>query len=625
MKTQKLLLIFTTILLACTMLDANAQITGFKITKTDSMSSYCRLPAEDGIFIYGTVTGIVSPTAHDSVYIGINFGDGTSIPLYTYDSVNAEIIPSGSSGGYFSCYVAHPYTFPGTFTQKIVATLKGGTIADSLVASAITISSTCGTLSGLLYIDGNSNCIKDAAEDGIKWMPLLAVNTSTGDTISAGWSNDSGYYYAELPPATYTIVPVAFRYGSYGYWIDSNITASCPSSGTYTLSVASGGSYSKNFAYTCKPITTYDASINVWTNGFVPGDSSYIYVIAYDWLWYFHYTCASLTSTVTLALDAKLTYLGSFYGLAPSSVSGSTVTWTLSSTKDVVNFYSGIWVRTATTATIGDSTTTPPTIGDTIKLVAYIAPTTFTDPNLSNNTLNYNKEVRSSHDPNAKEVTPAGAGKEGYIAKNTELTYTIHFQNTGSAKARNITISDDIDPNLDITTLHVINATHNASMYVTNNTVKFRFENVNLDYSSHNLSASMGAVTYGIKPKRSITAGTKMTNTAAIYFDYNAPIITNTTLNTIQIPTSIQQVSLNDVSAKIFPNPANTELNIKMDNNNNNISVIIMDMLGRIVANKNSNNGTIVIATQNVPSGLYLVNIKDAEGNELNTQVSIQH
>jgi hypothetical protein len=586
----------------------HAQITSIKVNIDDSLSTYCVIPSVNNFIVSGNVTGTVSAT--DSAIVNVNFDDG-------FDSTfKLKIYPTSGGGSFYNYSIFHTYTFPGTFSPKVKASLVGG-LADSIISKpSITISNTCGTLNGLLYVDGNGNCIKDASEKGVRWMPILAINTATSDSSVVGWSNDTGYYYAALPPGTYTIVPLAYHYGSYAWWIDTNLVASCPSSGTYSLTVTSGSSYSKDFAYTCKPVTSYDASINVWTNGFVPGDSTYVAISSFDWLWYYHYTCASLTSTVTLTLDPKLTYLSHYYSLAPSSVSGSTITWTLSSTADVVDFYSSIWVGVSTSATIGD----------TIRMTAYIAPTSLTDPNLSNNTLYYKKAVASSHDPNAKEVTPTGASAAGFIHKNTELTYTVHFQNTGTAAARNITVTDAIDPNLDLTTLHMINSTHNASMYVTGNTVKFRFENVNLDYSSHNMSASMGAVTYGIKPKQTLAPGAQMTNTAAIYFDYNAPIVTNTTLNTIEIPTNIQQVSLGNFSAKVFPNPANTELNIKVDNNNNsNISVILMDMLGRVVSNESSNNGNVVIATQSMPTGLYIVNIKDNKGNELNTKVSVKH
>jgi uncharacterized repeat protein (TIGR01451 family) len=286
----------------------------------------------------------------------------------------------------------------------------------------------------------------------------------------------------------------------------------------------------------------------------------------------------------------------------------------LSSASEIASFNSSIWVKVPSTATLGD----------TIRLTAYIAPTAYTDPNLTNNTINFKKAISSSYDPNMKEVSPTGYGTVGYIAPNTDLTYTIHFQNTGTAAAKNVTITDIIDADLDINSLHILHSTHNASLNVDGSTVKFRFSNINLPDSGSNMNASMGAITYGIKQKNALASGTKINNTAAIYFDYNAPVITNTTLNTIIIPTNIQNVALGNLSAKVYPNPANTELNVTIESNKG-FTVRMMDMLGRIVSNISTENNSVVVPTQSLQSGMYLLNVRDAQGNELNTKVVVKH
>lgn len=604
MKKNNLLFMLSALFCVLWAQKSSAQISSVGVSGTDSIYSYCTVPMTDDYYVSGSVKGVVGAT--DSATINLNFGDGFDT------TVKTKIYPS-SGGGYFARTFRHIYTFPGTFNHFIRVSVPGGA-KDSFAGASFTLSASCGTLSGKLFVDDNGNCAKDALENGVYWTPILAINTTTSDTTVAAWSNDSGYYFMKLLPGTYTIVPNPSHYGSYGSWVDTNLTASCPSTGTYTLTVAASGTYTKDFAFVCKTISSYDASVVTSARCFVPGDSTFIYIWGGSWAWYYHYSCLSLSTTVTLTLDSKLTYVASGYGLAPSSVSGSTVTWTLSSTKDVTRFYSGIWVKTATTATIGD----------TIRNTAYIAPTSLTDPNLANNTHNYKKAVASSYDPNVKEVAPAGYSAQGYIPKNAQLTYTIHFQNTGTAAAKNVTISDEIDHNLDLNSLHVLNATHNASMYVSGRTVKFRFENINLPDSGTNMTGSMGAITYGIMPKKGIAAGNTMKNTAAIYFDYNAPIITNTTLNTIELSAGIQTIDVGDFSATIFPNPANTELNIKAAENTQ-YSVNMLDMLGRSVAFENSNNGTVVIPAQNLATGTYLVYIKDDKGHQFSTKVLVKH
>jgi hypothetical protein len=54
-----------------------------------------------------------------------------------------------------------------------------------------------------------------------------------------------------------------------------------------------------------------------------------------------------------------------------------------------------------------------------------------------------------------------------------------------------------------------------------------------------NEPASHGWLMYRIKLKDNLALGTQITNTASIYFDYNAPVVTNTTLNTFDLVASV--------------------------------------------------------------------------------------
>jgi len=54
-------------------------------------------------------------------------------------------------------------------------------------------------------------------------------------------------------------------------------------------------------------------------------------------------------------------------------------------------------------------------------------------------------KVDGPYDPNNKEVSPAGAGPTGLIDTSTvELTYTVNFQNTGTAPAKHVYILDTL-------------------------------------------------------------------------------------------------------------------------------------------------------------------------------------
>lgn len=59
----------------------------------------------------------------------------------------------------------------------------------------------------------------------------------------------------------------------------------------------------------------------------------------------------------------------------------------------------------------------------------------------------------------------------------------------------------------------------------------FRFSNINLQDSNHNEPLSHGYLLYSIKPVAGLLPYQKIKNSASIYFDFEAPVLTNTTEN----------------------------------------------------------------------------------------------
>lgn len=148
---------------------------------------------------------------------------------------------------------------------------------------------------------------------------------------------------------------------------------------------------------------------------------------------------------------------------------------------------------------------------------------------------NYSTVVRCSYDPNDKKVNPTGVGEANYTLLNQWLLYTIRFQNVGNDTAFSVTIIDTIDNNLDITTFQVLNSSHNeqTSIQTDDRVIKFSYENILLPDSTTDSEGSNGFITYQIKPLNDISENSVIENSAAIYFDFNSPILTNTTMNTM--------------------------------------------------------------------------------------------
>ncbi len=142
------------------------------------------------------------------------------------------------------------------------------------------------------------------------------------------------------------------------------------------------------------------------------------------------------------------------------------------------------------------------------------------------------REVTSSFDPNDKQGFPFGYSDEHLIEPESELTYLIRFQNTGTDTAFYVEVRDTLSSWFDPATLRVGAASHDFTWNMRlGNALSFRFDNILLPDSNTNEAASHGFIQFRIQPKKDAPLGTLLENSASIYFDFNLPVLTNTTFH----------------------------------------------------------------------------------------------
>lgn len=142
--------------------------------------------------------------------------------------------------------------------------------------------------------------------------------------------------------------------------------------------------------------------------------------------------------------------------------------------------------------------------------------------------------VTGAWDPNDKTGYPRGIGATNDILPNTDLQYVIRFQNTGTDTAFTVVIRDTLDTDLNIFTVTPGVSSHNYSFTMHGPRVlEWTFNNINLPDSSANEPESHGFATFQVKQVPNLATGTEINNNVGIYFDFNDPVITNTTLHTI--------------------------------------------------------------------------------------------
>ena len=239
-------------------------------------------------------------------------------------------------------------------------------------------------------------------------------------------------------------------------------------------------------------------------------------------------TLHGLSGCRKVVLAGPVIYLGTGANTPlPDIVNGDTLTWNISDYSQL-NFPFNIDVITNTVAQVGDlisiNVTVTPLAGDY---------------NPSNNNFSEVIGVVNSHDPNSKEVSPPG----NVNLKTTDwFTYTIRFQNTGYASARNVTIRDTLAANVDASSFQLLDYSSLPTVRITGRYVTFSFSQINLPDTFTDPVASKGFVQYRVKLLPPLNNGTGISNSASIYFDFNQPIVTNTVTNTLICTSDISYV-----------------------------------------------------------------------------------
>ncbi len=253
----------------------------------------------------------------------------------------------------------------------------------------------------------------------------------------------------------------------------------------------------------------------------------------------------------------------------------------------------------------------PPTtqIDDVLVYNAIIEPVSG-DITEADNTFTLNPTVIGSHDPNDIQVLE---GESIFIEEAEEyLHYIIRFQNTGTASAINVSVSNELDPNLDWNTLQIENISHTNRVEITDgNQVEFIFNNINLPDASSNEPESHGYIQYKIKPKNNIAVGDFMLNSAAIYFDFNPPVITNTVITTVIDNLGVEENATNSIA--LYPVPSSDILNIK--STLPIVDVKVFNNLGQLLFTVANPKGVQFLNIEQLSAGMYFVKLTDLDQN----------
>ncbi|MBK7763547.1 MAG: T9SS type A sorting domain-containing protein [Bacteroidetes bacterium] len=455
-----------------------------------------------------------------------------------------------------------------------------------------------GNVSGQVYIDNNSDCNYNSGDIALQSIPVsAAINFSTGSNSQSAYTGSTGAYSMQLQQSWMTNYSVSIP-SNYQFIFPS--TACSPASYTFTSLPQTG----VDFSLQCT------SNVDVQSSAAAPASARpAIPFIVHPYV--SNTGCDTASGILTLIKDPNTNYNASLSTNPATYVNGDTLQWNYNQLSNLstgaywTSFFAGVHLTPNTSVNIGDT------------LCFQVSSTILSsDVNPINNQYSFCIPVVNSYDPNAKEVMPKGEGIAGNIPLNTNhLDYTIHFQNTGNAVAFNVSIIDTLDIDIEPSSLRILGASHSMSpQWLAPNVVKFNFSNIMLPDSNADEAKSHGQIRFSVNLKTGLPLGTQIKNKAHIYFDSNPAIVTNTTLNTLANPSSMQ-IFGNQSSILVYPNPATDELSIQIESMSNELgNVTFYSLNNQLVKQVQLLTKQTKVDIHQLPSGIYIMKV--IYGNE---------
>lgn len=232
------------------------------------------------------------------------------------------------------------------------------------------------------------------------------------------------------------------------------------------------------------------------------------------------------------------------------------------------------------------------------------------------------QENIGAFDPNDKRSFPRGEGDDHAVLPETPLKYQIRFQNTGTDTAFNIVVLDTLTELLDLETFRPGASSHPYEWEITEErTLKFLFENIMLPDSNVNLEASNGFVNFFINHVEGLPEGTVISNRAAIYFDFNEPVITEDTWITLLTPNAVKNPTA-ELDFSVNPNPTTDAVFVNLGQHNISTGTWnIYHPNGQILMEGAFGFNQFAVDVEKLLDGVYILQVIDSEGNVGNQRI----
>ena len=356
-----------------------------------------------------------------------------------------------------------------------------------------------GTIEGTVYSDTNQNGIRDLNEP-----PLINHRVQISPTGDIGFTDQNGHYKFYVDSGNYTV-----SYIPSANYVQTSVPTTYSVHITPSVTGQDFGAYSNH-------INGFEQLLLVCHQPMrcAPAYGNTLIRIT-------NIDVNSEDGNINLIHSSNMPFVSSIP--PPDVISGDTLKWYYSNLAPGARFeIGGPMIRFQ-----------DPAAGQTVWYRIIDSITNSAGVSMRQLTDSFGYVTICSYDPNEKEVSPVGILSPHYIPMNSELTYSLNFQNTGNDTAFNVIVYDSLDTHLDPNTFILLGSSHAVDVQMTSTgVVRFAFTNILLPDSGADEEGSSGFVNYSIRPDSLLPDPTVVHNTAYIVFDWNAAVRTNTRTNT---------------------------------------------------------------------------------------------
>jgi uncharacterized repeat protein (TIGR01451 family) len=244
-------------------------------------------------------------------------------------------------------------------------------------------------------------------------------------------------------------------------------------------------------------------------------------------------------------------------------------------------------------------------IDEVLLFSAHAAVANDSDP--VNNYASLRTIVVGSYDPNDKAAVERITPEE--VAAGMPLEYVIRFENTGNFYAEKVVVKDVLEKNLNPATFQFISSSHPCTWRMAQEgSLEFTFSNIFL------LPGATGFVKFSVEADRDLMLHESVSNTAAIYFDFNAPIITNTVKTAVEYSLSSTSPA-QSLALHVSPNPGAGLVWLKFPASFslNSLLLEVFDQQGKRLSTLVVNGDHNSVDLSFLPAGSYLLMATDTQ------------